>query len=95
MATGEEFAHQAESEIYTGVPYDKLDCQGFVEKVLADLGIRNSSGKPYNWKGSNFFLFRKKTITGPLSLKAIIASFSSIFFPVFLFLIFESKVILI
>jgi len=44
-----------------------------------------------NWKGSNFFLFKRKTITGPLSLKAIIASFSSIFFPVLIFLIFESK----
>ena len=45
-----------------------------------------------NWKGSNFFLFKRKAITGPLSLKAIIASFSSIFFPVLIFLIFESKV---
>ena len=53
MATGEEFAHQAESEIYTGVPYDKLDCQGFVEKVLADCGIRKSNGTVYNWRGSN------------------------------------------
>lgn len=53
MATGEEYAHQAESELYTGIPYDKLDCQGFVERVLSDLGIRNSSGKAYNWKGSN------------------------------------------
>ena len=45
-----------------------------------------------NWKGNNFFLFKRRTITGPLSLKAIIASFSSIFFPVLIFIIFESKV---
>ena len=60
-----------------------------------DDSMPDKLGKKKKSKIINFFLFRKKTITGPLSLKAIIASFSSIFFPVFLFLIFESKVILI
>ena len=53
MITGDAFARQAESDQYTGIPYSKLDCQGFVERVLSDAGVRDSSGNPYNWKGSN------------------------------------------
>lgn len=51
--TGGEFALQAQSDKYTGVPYSKLDCQGFVEAVLKDSGVRKTDGSPYNWKGSN------------------------------------------
>lgn len=51
--TGEAFADQAMSERYTGVPYSELDCQAFVEKVLEDCGVRTSTGRIYNWKGSN------------------------------------------
>lgn len=47
------FAEQARSEKYTGVPYSKLDCQGFVEEVLKDCGVRKADGSVYNWKGSN------------------------------------------
>ena len=53
MITGLEFAKQAMSSKYNGIPYNKLDCQGFVEEVLKDCGVRNTDGKPYNWKGSN------------------------------------------
>lgn len=53
MLHGEEFAVQAMSEKYTGVPYSKLDCQAFVEEVLKDCGVRKPDGTPYNWKGSN------------------------------------------
>ena len=53
MLTGEEFALQAMSDKYTGVPYTKLDCQAFVEEVLKDCGVRKPDGSPYNWKGSN------------------------------------------
>ena len=53
MITGLEYARQAMSSKYDGVPYSKLDCQGFVEEVLKDCGVRNTDGKPYNWKGSN------------------------------------------
>lgn len=53
MLTAEEFAIQANSSKYTGVPYSKLDCQAFVEKVLADCGIRKPDGTVYNWRGSN------------------------------------------
>lgn len=47
------FAEQARSEKYTGIPYSKLDCQAFVEKVLEDCGIRKPDGSVYNWRGSN------------------------------------------
>lgn len=47
------FADQAQSERYTGVPYSKLDCQAFVERVLEDCGVRKNDGSVYNWKGSN------------------------------------------
>ena len=33
--------------------YSDLDCQGFVEAVLKDIGIRKSDGSVYNWTGSN------------------------------------------
>ena len=51
--TGSEFATQAMSDKYTGIPYKELDCQDFVEQVLKDCGVRNSKGQAYNWKGSN------------------------------------------
>ena len=53
MVTGKEFATQACSQKYDNIPYSKMDCQAFVEEVLADCGVRNSNGKRYNWKGSN------------------------------------------
>ena len=53
MLSSYAYAYQAESETYTGVPYSKLDCQAFVEKVLYDLGVRTEANNRYNWKGSN------------------------------------------
>lgn len=53
MITGEAFAEQARSGQYNGIPYKTLDCQGFVERVLKDAGIRKPDGSVYNWKGSN------------------------------------------
>ena len=47
MLTGSQFAEQARNGNYIGIPYTKLDCQAFVEKVLKDCGIQ------YNWRGSN------------------------------------------
>ena len=41
------FANQAYSYRDSKIPYSKLDCQAFVEQVLADCGI------DYNWRGSN------------------------------------------
>ena len=52
-ATGADVAEQAKTGGYIGTPYHRLDCQAFVEKVLADLGIRKPDGTLYNWKGSN------------------------------------------
>ena len=53
MITGAEFAAQARSPEYNGIPYNKLDCQAFVERVLKDCGVRKPDGSVYNWKGSN------------------------------------------
>lgn len=53
MITGYQFAEQARSGEYNGISYSKLDCQGFVERVLKDAGIRKADGSIYNWKGSN------------------------------------------
>ena len=53
MITGDKFADAALSPKYDGTPYSKLDCQGFVEKVLYDCGVRNSQGMALNWRGSN------------------------------------------
>ena len=61
MITGIEFAQQARSDKYTGIPYKKLDCQAFVEEVLKDTGTRKPDGSIYNWKGSNSMW---RTITG-------------------------------
>lgn len=51
--TGADMAEQAVSGGYVGIPYSTLDCQGFVEEVLKDLGVRKENGTPYNWRGSN------------------------------------------
>ena len=51
--TGAAFAEQARSEKYTGVKYEQMDCQKFVETVLKDCGVRKPDGKPYDWKGVN------------------------------------------
>lgn len=53
MLTGTDFAMKAQSDEYTGIPYSKLDCQAFVERVLRDAGCRNTAGNAYNWRGSN------------------------------------------
>lgn len=51
--TGVELVEQARDGGYIGIPYSKLDCQGFVEEVMKDAGVRKSDGNPYNWRGSN------------------------------------------
>lgn len=51
--TGTGYAIQATSQKYSTLKYSDCDCQGFVEKVLIDYGVHSSSGKFYNWRGSN------------------------------------------
>lgn len=51
--TGKQYADQAKDKKYDKLKYADADCQAFCELVLKDLGVRDSSGKPYNWKGSN------------------------------------------
>lgn len=41
------FAEAAYAYRDSGIPYSKLDCQGFVERILAECGIRK------DWRGSN------------------------------------------
>lgn len=47
MITSKKFVQQAIEGKYLGIPYSKLDCQAFVEKVLADCGEK------HDWRGSN------------------------------------------
>ena len=51
--SGCHLAEQAVTGNYVGIPYSKLDCQGFVEEVLKDCGVRKPDGSVYNWRGSN------------------------------------------
>ena len=51
--TGKQYADQAKNSKYDKLTYDQVDCQAFCELVLKDIGVRNSKGVPYNWKGSN------------------------------------------
>lgn len=53
MVTNIRFTQQAISPQYNGITYSQCDCQAFVEKVLADCGVRKPDGGKYNWKGSN------------------------------------------
>ena len=53
MHTGKEYADKAKSTSYDKLKYSQYDCQAFCELVLKDIGVRNSKGQPYNWKGSN------------------------------------------
>lgn len=51
--TGQQYAKQAMDSKYDKLKYSDVDCQAYCELVLKDIGVRNSAGKPYNWKGSN------------------------------------------
>ena len=51
--TGLEFAENALLPKWDKYTYDRLDCQGFVERVLADCGVRKPNGTVYDWRGSN------------------------------------------
>ena len=53
MKTGKEYAEQAKLSKYDKLTYAQYDCQAFCELVLRDLGVRNSAGGVFNWKGSN------------------------------------------
>ena len=47
MISNRRFYETAENPNYIGIPYKTLDCQAFVEKVLADCGEK------HDWRGSN------------------------------------------
>ena len=46
-----------------------------------------------NWPGDNFILFNKKIITGPLSFKSMIVTFTILIVPLVLFCSTNLKVI--
>ena len=47
MITSQQYVQQARDGKYIGIPYERLDCQAFVEQVLKDCGEK------HNWRGSN------------------------------------------
>lgn len=51
--TGKQYSDQAKESKYDKLRYDQYDCQAFCELVLKDIGVRQSNGAVYNWKGSN------------------------------------------
>lgn len=53
MISARKFAECALLPKWEKFSYSSMDCQGFVEAVLKDLGIRKPDGSVYNWKGSN------------------------------------------
>lgn len=53
MVTGVQYGKQAENSKYDKIKYSQYDCQAFCELVLKDVGVRQSNGAVYNWRGSN------------------------------------------
>lgn len=53
MKTGLQFAENALLPKWDTFSYDRMDCQGFVEAVLKDIGVRKKDGSVYDWRGSN------------------------------------------
>ena len=53
MKTGLDFAECALLPKWDKYTYDRLDCQGFVEAVLKDIGIKKPDGSWFDWRGSN------------------------------------------
>ena len=53
MKTAIQFAECALLPKWDKYTYDKMDCQGFVEAVLKDIGVRKPNGSVYDWRGSN------------------------------------------
>lgn len=51
--TGDKFADCAALATWDRFTYSHMDCQGFVEAVLKECGVRKPDGTVYNWRGSN------------------------------------------
>ena len=68
MITASKFCEQATRGNYIGIPYEKLDCQAFVEQVLKDCGEK------HDWRGSNHMwrdaLSEKHKITNEMEIPA-------------------------
>ena len=83
--SGADLAEQAVTGNYVGIPYSKLDCQGFVEEVLKDCGVRKPDGSVYNWRGSNSMW--RNYITWKGTKEECIKKFGEIPLGAFLFLL--------
>ena len=83
--SGTDLAEQAVTGGYVGIPYEKLDCQGFVEQVLKDCGVRKPDGSVYNWRGSNSMW--RNYITWKGTKEECIKKFGEIPLGAFLFLL--------
>ena len=83
--SGANLAEQAITGNYVGIPYQKLDCQGFVEEVLRDCGVRKPDGTYYNWRGSNSMW--RNHITWRGTIQECISKFGLIPLGAFLFLL--------
>ncbi len=68
MISASKFCEQALTGNYIGIPYEKLDCQAFVEQVLKDCGEKR------DWRGSNHMwreaLSEKHKITNEMDIPA-------------------------
>lgn len=83
--SGSDLAEQAVTGNYVGIPYSQLDCQGFVEEVLKDCGVRKPDGSVYNWRGSNSMW--RNYITWKGTKEECIKKFGEIPLGAFLFLL--------
>ena len=83
--TSVQFAECALLPKWEKYKYDQMDCQGFVEAVLKDIGVRKENGKPYDWRGSNsmyrnYYSWRgtvNEAVRGSLLLKSPFVSVCS------------------
>ena len=74
--TGLQFAENAVLPKWEKYTYEQMDCQGFVEEVLKDIGVRKPDGSIFNWRGSNSMYRNYYTWRG--SVDECIAKFGSI-----------------
>ena len=54
--------------------------------------LKNCAKSNINWEGDNYFFLSKKIITGPLTFKSMIVTFTTSIIPFILFAIFNFKV---
>lgn len=61
MITAAQYVEQARSGDYLGIPYKEMDCQGLLERVLADCGT------VVDWRGTNDMWRNALSMKGPIA----------------------------